>query len=145
MFDPSRHEDLGIILAMVFMSWSDQSLAEQEIQLIREEARNQGLDEEEMGILMEAIYQPPSLETILSYLPKRESRKAAAVAAYISALADHALTPVELDAFDRMCEAFELSASERDEVRTFGDREVNLSKVGDWRDALLLENLEIPD
>jgi len=44
MSTPTEHEDLGIVLAMVFMSWSDQSLNEQEIQLIREEARNQGLD-----------------------------------------------------------------------------------------------------
>jgi len=143
MFDASSHEDLGIILAMVFMSWSDQALAEQEIQLIREEARNQGLDEQELGILMQAMDQPPSLETIIAYLPSQESRKAAAVAAYVSALADHALTPEELDAFDQMCEAFGLSTSEREEIRAFGDREIRLTKAGDWQDVLLLENLEI--
>ncbi|TEU14784.1 MAG: hypothetical protein E3J21_14870 [Anaerolineales bacterium] len=143
MFDSSSHEDLGIVLAMVFMSWSDQSLAEQEIQLIREEARNQGLDEKELNILMQAIDQPPSLETIVSYLPTQESRKAAAVAAYVSALADHALAPEELEAFDQMCEVFGLTKLEQDEIRAFGDREIRLTKSGDWQDVLLLENLEI--
>ena len=81
---------------MVFMSWSDQSLNEQEIQLIREEARNQGLDEEELNLLSQVVHQPPSLEAILSYLPTLESRKAAATAAYVSALVDRKLTLEEL-------------------------------------------------
>jgi hypothetical protein len=145
MPNPSGHEDLGILLAMVFISWSDQSLTKREIQLIREEARNQGLDEQELNALVQAIYQPPSLETIVSHLPTPESRKAAAVAAYVSALSDHVLAVEELDAFDRMCGVFGLSASERNEIRAFGDREVPLTKVGDWDDALFLERLDIDD
>lgn len=141
----SRHEDLGISLAMVFISWSDRSLAERELQLVREEARDQGLDEEEMDLLLRAIYEPPSLVTIASYLPTPESRKAAAVAAYVSALSDHTLTFEELDAFDQMCEAFGLSIPERDEIRAFGDREVRLSRTGGWQDAFLLERLESAD
>lgn len=103
MSNPTEHEDLGIVLAMVFMSWSDQSLNEQEIQLIREEARNQGLDEEELNLLSQVVHQSPSLETIVSYLPSLESRKAAATAAYVSALVDRTLTLEELKAFDQMC------------------------------------------
>lgn len=145
MSTPTEHEDLGIVLAMVFMSWSDQSLNEQEIQLIREEARNQGLDEEELNLLSQVVHQPPSLETIVSYLPTLESRKAAATAAYVSALVDRTLTLEELKAFDQMCKTFGLSELERDEIRAFGDREILLTKAGDWKEALFLENIEIDD
>jgi uncharacterized membrane protein YebE (DUF533 family) len=145
MSTPTEHEDLGIVLAMVFMSWSDQSLNEQEIQLIREEARNQGLDEEEWNLLSQVVHQPPSLETIVSYLPTLESRKAAATAAYVSALVDRTLTLEELKAFDQMCKTFGLSELERDEIRVFGDREIPLIKAGDWKEALFLENIEIDD
>jgi uncharacterized membrane protein YebE (DUF533 family) len=145
MSTPTEHEDLGIVLAMVFMSWSDQSLNEQEIQLIREEAHNQGLDEEEMNLLRQVVHQPPSLETIVSYLPTLESRKAAATAAYVSALVDRTLTLEELKAFDQMCKTFGLSELERDEIRAFGDREMPLTKAGDWKEALFFENVEIGD
>ena len=145
MSNPTEHEDLGIVLAMVFMSWSDQSLNEQEIQLIREEARNQGLDEEELNLLNQVVHQPPSLETIVSYLPTLESRKAAATAAYVSALVDRTLTLEELKAFDKMCKTFGLSELERDEIRAFGDREIPLTKAGDWKEALFLENIEFDD
>jgi uncharacterized membrane protein YebE (DUF533 family) len=145
MSTPTEHEDLGIVLAMVFMSWSDQSLNEQEIRLIREEASNQGLDEEELNLLSQVIHQPPSLETIVSYLPTLESRKASATAAYVSALADHTLTLEELKAFDQMCKTFGLSELEQDEIRAFGDREIPLTKAGDWKEALFLENIEIDD
>ena len=145
MSTPAEHEDLGIVLAMVFMSWSDQSLNEQEIQLIREEARNQGLDEEELNLLSQVVHQPPSLETIVSYLPTLESRKAAATAAYVSALVDRTLTLEELKAFDQMCKTFGLSELERDEIRAFGDREIPLTKAGDWKEALFLENIVIDD
>jgi uncharacterized membrane protein YebE (DUF533 family) len=145
MSTPTEHEDLGIVLAMVFMSWSDQSLNEQEIQLIHEEARNQGLDEEELNLLSQVVHHPPSLETIVSYLPTLESRKAAATAAYVSALVDHNLTLEELKAFDQMCKTFGLSELERDEIRVFGDREIPLTKAGDWKEALFLENIEIDD
>lgn len=145
MSNPTEHEDLGIVLAMVFMSWSDQSLNEQEIQLIREEARNQGLDEEELNLLSQVVHQSPSLETIVSYLPSLESRKAAATAAYVSALVDRTLTLEELKAFDQMCKTFGLSELERDEIRAFGDREIPLTKAGDWKEALYLENIEFDD
>jgi uncharacterized membrane protein YebE (DUF533 family) len=145
MTTPTEHEDLGIVLAMVFMSWSDQLLNEQEIQLIREEARNQGLDEEELNLLNQLVDQPPSLETIVSYLPTLESRKAAATAAYVSALVDRTLTIEELKAFDQMCKTFGLSELERDEIRAFGDREIPLTKAGEWKEALFLENIEVDD
>ena len=145
MSNLTEHEDLGIVLAMVFMSWSDQSLNEQEFQLIREEARNQGLDEEEMNLLNQVVHEPPSLETIVSYLPTLESRKAAATAAYVSALVDRTLTLEELKAFDQMCKTFGLSELERDEIRAFGDREIPLTKAGDWKEALYLENIEFDD
>jgi uncharacterized membrane protein YebE (DUF533 family) len=145
MSTSTEHEDLGIVLAMVFMSWSDQSLNEQEIQLIREEALNQGLDEEELNLLSQVVHQPPSLETIVSYLPTLESRKAAATAAYVSALVDRTLTLEELKAFDQMCKTFGLSELERDEIRAFGDREIPLTKAGDWKEALFLENIDIDD
>ena len=141
----TEHEDLGIVLAMVFMSWSDQSLNKQEIQLIHEEARNQGLDEDELNLLSQVIHQQPSLETIVSYLPTLESRKAAATAGYVSALVDRTLTLEELKAFDQMCKTFGLSELERDEIRAFGDREIPLTKAGEWKEALFLENIEIDD
>lgn len=137
-----EHEDLGILLAMVFIAWADRSLADDELQLIREEAHDQGLDEEELSALLQTIYQPPSLGTIVSRLPTPQSRKAAAVAAYVTALSDRSLVPAELDAFDRLCEALGLSAAERDEIRTFGERELRLAREGNWGDALFLERLE---
>jgi uncharacterized membrane protein YebE (DUF533 family) len=145
MSTSTEHEDFGIVLAMVFMSWSDQLLNEQEIQLIREEACNQGLDEEELHLLSQVVHQPPSLETIVSYLPTLEARKAAATAAYVSALVDRTLKLEELRAFDQMCKTFGLSELERDEIRAFGDRELPLTKAGDWKEALFLENIEIDD
>ena len=145
MSTSTEHEDLGIVLAMVIMSWSDQLLNEQEIQLIREEAHNQGLDEEELNLLSQVLHQPPSLETILSYLPTLDSRKAAATAAYVSALVDRTLTLEELKAFEQMCKAFGLSELERDEIRAFGDREIPLTKDGNWKEALYLENIEFDD
>jgi uncharacterized membrane protein YebE (DUF533 family) len=145
MSTPAEHEDLGIVLAMVFMSWSDQSLNEQEIQLIREEALNQELDEEELKLLNQLVHQPPSLGTIVSYLPTLESRKAAATAAYVSALVDRTLTLEELNAFDQMCKTFGLSELERDEIRAFGNREITLTKAGDWKEALFIENIEVDD
>lgn len=141
----SEHEDLGIVLAMVYMSWADQSLTEQEVELIRQEAHNQGLDEQELNILAQVIHEPPSLETIASYLPTLESRKAAATAAYISALVDHTLASEELEVFNQMCDMFGLSASEREEIQAFGNREVPLTKAGDWQEALFLENLTLDD
>ena len=135
----SEHDDLGILLAMVFIAWSDKSLADDELQLIRAEAHDQGLDEQELSLLLQAIYQPPSPEIIATYLPTPQSRKAAAVAAYVAALSDHSLTFAELDAFDRLCEALDLSEAEREEIRDFGDRELRLARAGNWRDALLLE------
>lgn len=145
MSTSTEHEDLGIVLAMVFMSWSDQLLNEQEIHLIREEALNQGLDEEELNLLSQLVDQPPSLETIVSYLPTLESRKAAATAAYVSALVDRTLTIEEFKAFDQMCKTFGLSELERDEIRAFGDREIPLTKAGEWKEALFLENIEVDD
>lgn len=145
MSTETEHEDLGIVLAMVFMSWADQSLSKEEIKLINEEAQNQGLDGDELKILDALLYQPPSLETIASYLPTLISRKAAATAAYISALVDRTLTLEEIDAFDKMCKAFGLSKLDQDEIRDFGDRELPLTKSGDWKDALFLERLEIDE
>jgi uncharacterized membrane protein YebE (DUF533 family) len=145
MSTETEHEDLGIVLAMVFMSWADQSLSKEEIKLINEEAQNQGLDGDELKILDTLLYQPPSLETIASYLPTLISRKAAATAAYILALVDRTLTLGEIDAFDQMCTAFGLSKLDQDEIRDFGDRELPLTKSGDWKDALFLERLEIDE
>ena len=138
-----EHEDLGILLAMVFLAWSDKSLSEDEIELIRKEVHDQGLSVQEVQLLLQAIYEPPSPETIATYLPTPQSRKAAAAAAHVVALADHSLTFTELDAFDRLCEALGLSAVERDEIRTFGEREIRLAREGRWPDALLLEKLEL--
>ena len=81
----------------------------------------------------------------MSYLPTLESRKAAATAAYVSALVDRTLTLEELKAFDQMCKTFGLSELERDEIRAFGDREIPLTKAGDWKEALYLENIEFDD
>jgi hypothetical protein len=98
-----------------------------------------------MNLLSQVVHQPPLLETIVSYLPTLESRKAAATAAYVSALVDRQLTLEELKAFEQMCKTFELSDSERDEIRAFGDREIPLTKAGEWKEALFLENIEIDE
>jgi hypothetical protein len=60
-------------------------------------------------------------------------------------LVDRNLTLEELKAFDQMCKTFGLSGAERDEIRAFGDREVPLTKSGDWKDALFLEKIEVDD
>ena len=44
-----------------------------------------------------------------------------------------------------MCKTFGLSELERDEIQAFGDREIPLTKGGEWTEALFLENIEIDD
>ena len=133
------HEDLGIVLAMVHVAWSDKALDETELELVQTEARDQGLDEEEVGLLRDALLRPPSVEVIARYLTTDESRKAAALAAYATALADHKLTFEEMDAFEQLCAGLGLSDSEQNEVRTFAEREVRLARAHEWEKALLLE------
>lgn len=116
--------DLGILLAMVFMSWSDSKLSEREIRLIEKRAHDQELDEHEVNILLQATVHPPLLETIVSYLPSPESRKAAATIAYLTALSDSILTEAELAAFDKMCAALDLTQSDRTEIRKLGERQM---------------------
>ena len=53
------------------------------------------------------------------------------------------MTLEEIETFDQMCKAFGLSELERDEIRAFGDSEIPLTKSGDWKEALFLENIEI--
>lgn len=118
--------DLGILLAMIFMSWSDEKLSENDISLIEGRARDEGLDEQEANMLMQAIVQPPLLETVVSYLPTPESRKAAATIAYLTALSDSVLASKELAAFDKMCEALQISQSDRDEIRKLGEGQIRL-------------------
>lgn len=133
--DASFDLDLGILLAMVFMSWSDKQISEEELQLIQEKAKDEGLDEQEVSILMQATIQPPLLETIVSYLPTPESRKAAATIAYLVAWSDSVLTAQELDAFNTMCAALGLSSSERDEIRELGDRKIRREQAQNDREV----------
>ena len=60
-------------------------------------------------------------------------------------MVDRTLTLEELKAFEQMCKAFGLSELERDEIRAFGDREIPLTKDGNWKEALYLENIEFDD
>ena len=142
MDDLPEHEQMGMILAMMFLAWSDRSLAESELALIESEAQKGGFDEEELIPLFEAVHHSLTPEVIVSYLPSIESRKAAAIGAYMVALADHSLSNVELEAFDALCRALEIPEEERDEIRSFGERELYLAQTHNWRDALLLERLD---
>ena len=121
--------DLGILLAMIFMSWSDEDLTATDVQLLRERARDDGLEEKDVKVLTEALLQPPLLETIVSYLPSHEARKAAATAAYLVALDDEVLTLDELHAFDEMCTALGLTAEEREEIRALGRKSKRLNRT----------------
>ncbi|HEX9596820.1 MAG TPA: hypothetical protein VF982_08085, partial [Anaerolineales bacterium] len=89
-------------------------------------AQDEGLDEAEVNMLMRATVQPPLLDNIVSYLPSPESRKAAATIAYLTALSDSKITAKELKAFDLMCQALDISAQEREEIRKLGERQVGL-------------------
>lgn len=119
--------DLGLLLSMVFMSWSDSKLSDSEKQLLEIRARDEGLDEQDVNILMQAAIEAPLLETIEAYLPTAESRKAAATAAYLTALNDNILTEEELLAFEKMCEALGLSEAERQDVRKLGEQQLGQS------------------
>ena len=141
----SGHEDLGIALAMVHVAWSDNSLDGEELELIETEARDQGLDEEEIHELRGALLRPPPVEVIARYLTTDESRKAAAFAAYATALADHKLTFEEIDAFERLCVELGLSDSEQTEVRTFVEQRVRLARGNEWQKAFLLEEFAAED
>ncbi len=118
--------DLGILLSMVFMSWSAESITDTERDLIIKRAQDEGLDEHEVNMLLRATVQPPLLENIVSYLPTPESRKAAATIAYLTALSDSVLTVSELQAFDLICGALGLSEKDRKEIRTLGEQQVGL-------------------
>ena len=74
----------------------------------------------EVNILLQATFKPPLLETIVSYLPTKESRKAAATVAYLTAISDNVLTSKEFKAFDKMCKALGLSDAERNDIRKLG-------------------------
>ncbi len=112
--------DLGILLAMIFMSWSDQNITENDIKLLEERARGEGLEEEEVAILLQATFKPPLLENIVSFLPTHNSRRAAATVAYLTAISDNVLSSNEFKAFDKMCEALGLNESERHDIRQLG-------------------------
>ncbi|MBI4491534.1 MAG: hypothetical protein HY690_01930 [Chloroflexi bacterium] len=58
---------------------------------------------------------------------------------------DITLSLEELAAFDQLCEALGLSQLEQGEIRSFGDREIPLTRTGDWKGALFLENVEVDD
>lgn len=112
--------DLGILLAMIFMSWSDENITESDIKLLEERARDEGLDEEEVAILLQATFKPPLLENIVSFLPTHDSRRAAATVAYLTAISDNVLSSNEFKAFDKMSEALGLNESERNDIRKLG-------------------------
>ena len=112
----SKDNLLGVLLAMVYMGWSDKTLTESEFQLIRGEAQRYELDKKKMEILLKAIYDPPNMDQILSYLPDRESKKIAATAVFAMAWSDNAVSSEELHVFDRMCEIFDLSDKEQEEI-----------------------------
>jgi len=109
--------DLGILLAMVFMSWSDHKLTEEEVQLIERRARDEGLDEQEVNLLMRSTVRPPLVETIAHYLPTLESRRAAATVAYLSAISDDKVTEKECEAFGHICDALGLPEQDRQDIQ----------------------------
>jgi len=114
--------DLGILLAMVFMSWSDHKLTEDEINLIERRARDEGLDEQEVNLLMRATVHPPLVETIANYLPTMESKKAAATIAYLSAISDNKVTARECEAFGRICDALGLQDKDRKDIQALASK-----------------------
>ncbi|MFQ5640214.1 MAG: RNA-binding domain-containing protein [bacterium] len=115
--DATLDLDLGILLAMVFMSWSESEITEEDIRLLETRAEDEGLEERDVAILRQSIHQPPLLTTIASYLPTPESKRAAATIAYLTALSDNELTEKELSAFEKMCRELGLSQTEQDEIR----------------------------
>ncbi len=123
--DETLELDLGILLALVFMSWSDENLSAEEIQLLKKRARDEGLEENEVKMLHEATLRPPLLETIATYLPTPESRNAAATVAYLTALTDSILTENELAAFDKMCQTLQLSQTERKNILRLGEQRIS--------------------
>lgn len=122
--DASEDLDLGVLLAMVFMSWSHESLSDAERQLLETRARDEGLEEDEVRALREAMQTRPLLETIASYLPTRESRKAAATIAYLTALSDSIITESERAAFEKMCDVLGISLGERDDILMLGEQRI---------------------
>ncbi len=114
--------DLGILLAMVFMSWAGEPISAEESRILERRAQDAGLDPKDVAVLRQAAAQPPLLETVVAYLPTPEARRAAATVAYLVALSDNVLTLAELQAFDQMCTALGLSAEERQAIRTLGER-----------------------
>ena len=120
--------NLGVFLAMIYMSWQDKSLAEQELQLIQTEIDNQNLNEEELNTIRAAMFKPPTIQEMAMQLPTHESRKLAVTAAYLVTLADNALTIEELHAFDNMCRYFNISLEEQESIHLFGNECVRLSR-----------------
>jgi len=121
---PEEELDLGILLAMVFMSWSDERLSENEQNLLESRARDEGLEESEIRLLHEAKSKPPLLNTIVPYLPTKEASKAAATIAYLTALSDSVVTDKEKQAFEKMCDALGLSDEEREDILQLGEQRI---------------------
>lgn len=145
MFDPGPHDDLGILLAMTYTAWADDSLAQAELDLILAEAADQGLEVEEQAVLREALLDRPTAQAVANQLTTVDARKAAWFAAHTTAWADDRVELSELDALTRLADAMELSADDRAEVSAAAQATLRRTRAGDWGSALLLEQALLDD
>lgn len=139
----SSHEDLGILLAMLYMAWSDRALSQDELKLVAQEVGDQGLSKQETKILADAVVEgQPTLEDIKKYLSSEEARKAAITAACLVAYSDKAIRFEELDAFDELCVALNITDEEKMEIKDYADRCFRLVKEADVESLSLIKLFE---
>lgn len=139
MLELGPHDDLGILLAMAYIAWADDSLARAELDLILEEAADQGLDEAEQRTLRDALLERPTAEAIAARLTTDDARRAALYAGHVTAWADARVERTELQALDALGEALGLDASARADVEQAATATVRNAQHGHWQQALLLE------
>lgn len=146
MESPASHQDLGILLSMLYVAWADDELSASELATLKAEIADQGLDEAEARMVYEALPDPPPPEAIARFLPEPESRLAALSAAYVMAFADASLAVSEMHRLDELARAFSISEAKHERVRALAFRQVQYAHQGRWQEALFLENIiEEPD
>ena len=139
---PAEHDDLGILLAMIFAAWADGRITHDEIQLVREEIADQGLDQLELSIAREALLEPPTAERVARLFTTDDARMAGLLAAHITVLSDANLAFDEIRALSDLGDAMGLGEEAQAEVRQFAEREAGLIRAKDWEGTLLLERMD---
>lgn len=130
MLELGLNDDLGIVLAMVYVAWADDVLTKSELDAIVEEAADQGLDEQELLAVKDAITNSPEPDEISRLLSTSDAKKAALSAAYAVSYADAAVDFREVDALKTLARAFQLCDADVEQVSAFARQTLEAKRSG---------------